>query len=86
MSSLERQLDVAVQQHNAVVKQNKDLQKECNTYKEALKKVKEIAEEWLRDYCWDSSFEDKEGCCICHENTDCYSYRLLVILKEVESE
>ena len=39
MNNLERQLDVAVQQYNAVVKQNKDLQKECNAYKKALKEI-----------------------------------------------
>jgi hypothetical protein len=44
MSSLERQLDVAVQQYNAVVKQNKDLQKELNAYKKALEEVLPYAE------------------------------------------
>ena len=44
MSSWERQLDVAVQQYNAVVKQNKDLQKELNAYKKALEEVLPYAE------------------------------------------
>ena len=44
MSSLERQLDVAVQQYNAVVNQNKDLQKELNAYKKALEEVLPYAE------------------------------------------
>lgn len=39
MSSLERQLDIAVQQYNAVVKQNKDLQKELNAVKEELSNI-----------------------------------------------
>lgn len=39
MNSLRKQLEYTVQQYNAVVKQNRDLQKECNAYKKALKEI-----------------------------------------------
>lgn len=51
-----------------------------------LQKIKAIAEEWMKDYCYLDNFKDKEGCCICHENKDCYSYRLLKALTKVEEE
>lgn len=40
---LHQSLEQAVNQYNQVVKQNKDLQTECNTYKTALIGIKEIA-------------------------------------------
>ena len=51
-----------------------------------LQEIKTIAEEWMTDYCYLDSFYEKEGCCICHENKDCYSYRLLKALTKAEKE
>lgn len=51
-----------------------------------LQEIKTIAKEWMTDYCYLDSFYEKEGCCICHENKDCYSYRLLKALTKAEEE
>lgn len=51
-----------------------------------LQEIKAIAKEWITDYCYLDSFYDKEGCCICHENKDCYSYRLLKAITKAEEE
>lgn len=60
--------------------------KYVNKYHQTLQEIKEIAEEWMKDYCYLDNFKDKEGCCICHKNKDCYSYRLLKTLTKAESE
>lgn len=51
-----------------------------------LQEIKAIAEEWMKDYCYLDNFKDEEGCSICHENKDCYSYRLLKALTKAEEE
>lgn len=51
-----------------------------------LQEIKEIAKEWITDYCSLDCFYDKEGCCICHENKVCYSYRLLKAITKAEEE
>lgn len=55
-------------------------------YYKTLQEIKAIAEEWMKDYCYLDNFKDKEGCCICHENKDCYSYRLLKALTKAGEE
>lgn len=55
-------------------------------YHQTLQEIKAIAEEWMKDYCYLDNFKDEEGCNICHENKDCYSYRLLKALIKAEEE
>ena len=52
---LHQQLGQAVNQYNQVVKQNRDLQSECNVYKKALEEIKEIAGKF--DY-WNSNLPE----------------------------
>jgi DNA repair exonuclease SbcCD ATPase subunit len=52
---LHQQLEQAVTQYNQVVKQNRDLQSECNVYKKALEEIKEIAGKF--DY-WNSNLPE----------------------------
>ena len=53
---LHQQLEQAVNQYNQVVKQNRDLQSECNVYnKKVLEEIKEIAGKF--DY-WNSNLPE----------------------------
>jgi len=63
-----------------------EYQKDKTKLEQTLQEIKDVAEEWMKDYCYLDNFKDEEGCSICHENKDCYSYRLLKALTKAEEE
>ena len=68
------------------INENKGYSKKEEQYHQTLQEIKEIAEEWMKDYCYLDNYNDSEGCCICHEKADCYNYRLLKAITKAEEE
>lgn len=62
---LNKELETAVTQYNAVVAQNKDLQKELNQYKEILVEIREDLETQVYCECSECGNDDYSECIKC---------------------
>ena len=62
---LNKELETAVTQYNAVVAQNKDLQKELNHYKEILVEIREDLETQVYCECSECGNDDYSECIKC---------------------
>ena len=62
---LNKELEAAVRQYNAVVKQNKDLQTELKRYKEILTEIREDLETQVYCECSECGNDDYSECIKC---------------------